>query len=72
MGGAIIFLALFHQNYILWQQTNMSRSCDPYSNIKKRKNITIFQISLKAVLSLIFLASTVNDVRRKLQRSEYT
>ena len=47
MGGAIIFLALFPQNYILWQQTK-----------------------LRAALSLLFLASTVNDVRRKLHMVE--
>ena len=38
MGGTIIFLALFPQNYN----------------------------TLRAALSLLFLASTVNDVRRKL------
>ena len=43
--NCIIFLTLFPKNYILWQQTNMSRSCDPYSHIKKRKNITIFWIA---------------------------
>ena len=32
MGGAIIFLALFPQNYIHWQQHNISRSCDTYSH----------------------------------------
>ena len=44
MGGAIILLALFPQTYIIWQQHNMSPSCDPYSQIKdvkKKKNIPI-------------------------------
>ena len=30
LGGTIIFLALFPSNYILWQQHNMSPSCDPF------------------------------------------
>ena len=35
MGGAIIFIALFAQNYTPGQQHNMSQSCDPVSYIKK-------------------------------------
>ena len=34
MGGTIIFLVLFGQNYILEQQDNQSWSCDNVSSIK--------------------------------------
>ena len=42
MGGAIIFLALFPQNYIHWQQHNMSCTCNTYSRIKKRKRYKLY------------------------------
>ena len=33
MGRTIIFLTLFPRNYILWQQHNMNRSCNPYFSL---------------------------------------
>ena len=39
MGGAIILIALFGQNYILEQQHNMSQSCDLVCYTKKYKKI---------------------------------
>ena len=59
MGGAIIFLTLFPQNYIHWQQHNVSRSCDP-----------CIKSSAKSQFYVSFLASKVNDVTRKLYSVE--
>ena len=41
MGGAIILIALFDQNYVLEQQHNMSRSCDLVS-FERSKQLTFF------------------------------
>ena len=51
MSGAIIFLVLFPKNYILWQQHNTSRSCDPHE--------------VRAVFSLPFLSLRGYDVTKK-------
>ena len=63
MGGAITFLALFPKNYIHWQQHNMSRSCDPYSHVKKREK-TIFQI-VRRKLHMVGIHSTVKKRTKK-------
>ena len=52
MSGAIIFLTLFPKNYIIWQQHNMSWSCDPSSDITAETTAVETQIPNREMKNL--------------------